>query len=129
MNLIHEVDYLFEFEGHTYLEHHYVDNIVGLRYRLAEGYPEDQIEATNTYGTGDPFQVIRPTLLGSVEIRSGNSYEEHSAYFHLPDIDKIALIFIRIYDDGSKPVWIYRFSPAYYHNRTTLNKPMNDWRY
>lgn len=112
MNFIHEVEYVFEYEGEEYRENYYRDSLEGRRYR---GRTPDNLSPTSLKATGEQSQVIKPTLLGSKVLNENETILVYEA----SDINKIIILFITEFPDGGK-IWAYKDGNLYFEKIKVL---------
>lgn len=93
MNFIHEVEYVFEYEGAEYREHYYRDSIEGRRYLKQPGGP---FLPLNVKASGNEFSMVKPNLIGVKEINSTDTL----LVYELQDINKISVIKSSKYPGG-----------------------------
>lgn len=89
LELTKEVTYVFEYMGHSYSVHHYIDNLLNLRHQSEKSDIQGASPITlDLKGTGEPYQVINAVLIGE-RVYSENEYESKAELlFLLPDVNR-----------------------------------------
>lgn len=118
MNLNYEAKYVFEYEGYSYIEHHYTDDVEGRRYKVSDGSSLEFLKVTNIAGTNDEFKIIRPKFLGSLVLMEDENLKRVLAVFELTDVEKIAILLIEIDKTSNRSFWGYQ-NNAGFHDKIT----------
>lgn len=111
MILTKEVDYIFEFQGRTNIESHYIDNIESRRYVWNNKGTGDSPSPTPFRGTNNPYKEIYPKLIGSYLISENDRGENHYLLVYgIPDINKTAIVRSQKYMMGDIPSYVWACS-------------------
>ncbi|MCJ0932623.1 hypothetical protein MST22_15855 [Virgibacillus halodenitrificans] len=112
LNFRKEATYEFNYDGQTYLDFNYVDNIEGRRYRsayddVANGAPIPLFFE----GTNSDHAIIKAELVGEREVPDNYAIKKADLLYYLPDISVYALLqySYQTYGDTHEAYWTIKY--------------------
>ncbi len=103
-----EATYVFEYNGDKLVQHHYRDNLLGLRHYIGEfDSPNDSFRRLNVKGTFKPHETIKPPLIGERVYYQDDYGGLHAElFFLLPDINRYMILGYGIGNGYYEPTWM-----------------------
>lgn len=124
LNWRKEVTYNFEYEGYSYKEHIYVNDVDGKRYRLFDDDVSGSMTPITQTSTGNEYQEIDAVLIGVRVVADRDDFKSYQLLYFLSDINNHILINFNLEpnedegEDGEEsnnqdliPYWHYNIMP------------------